>query len=372
MAIVYFNQATALALEAITGKLPPSTPWVLRLFSNNHTPAVGDTEANYTEVAGGGYAAVSVTPASWTVAVDDPSSVTYPTQTIVFTGTTTAPGTIYGYYVTDAAGKALFAERLDADLVPFTPTTNGDSLAVGMSINNGPLAIILANKFIVQGTADAMLSAAQFLGALATGILKVTTATGVLSVATAPDFPTLNQNTSGTASNLSGTPALPNGTTATTQAASDNSTKLATTAYADATVGTGQLFRVTQRLTNADLLSMSTTTPVTIVPAALSGHITVPILATYQAHLVVGYTNARTLNLRYAGTTTTLFGVQALNTSAQNRLYLLGNAAVLEDYATNDPRAKAIEAILNAAAVVGDSANYIDVTVLYWDMLSSI
>lgn len=50
---------------------------------------------------------------------------------------------------------------------------------------------------------------------------------------------TLNQNTSGTAGNLSGTPALPNGTTATTQAAADNSTKLATTAYADRAAGLG-------------------------------------------------------------------------------------------------------------------------------------
>jgi hypothetical protein len=37
-----------------------------------------------------------------------------------------------------------------------------------------------------------------------------------------------------TASNLTGTPAIPNGTTATTQSAGDNSTKLATTAYVDA------------------------------------------------------------------------------------------------------------------------------------------
>lgn len=50
-------------------------------------------------------------------------------------------------------------------------------------------------------------------------------------------FPTLNQNTSGTAANLSGTPALPNGTAATTQTALDNSTKIATTAYADTAVG---------------------------------------------------------------------------------------------------------------------------------------
>ena len=49
-------------------------------------------------------------------------------------------------------------------------------------------------------------------------------------------FPTLNQNTTGTAANLSGTPALPNGTTATTQSAKDGTTKLATDAYADAEV----------------------------------------------------------------------------------------------------------------------------------------
>jgi hypothetical protein len=44
-------------------------------------------------------------------------------------------------------------------------------------------------------------------------------------------IPTWNQSTTGTAANLSGTPALPNGTTAATQTTGDNSTKLATTAY---------------------------------------------------------------------------------------------------------------------------------------------
>lgn len=40
--------------------------------------------------------------------------------------------------------------------------------------------------------------------ALTTGILKSTTTTGALSIAVAGDFPTLNQNTSGTASNVTG------------------------------------------------------------------------------------------------------------------------------------------------------------------------
>ncbi len=49
---------------------------------------------------------------------------------------------------------------------------------------NGSANVPFANKFIVQGTSDAGLTGAQFLGALATGLLKNTTTTGVLSVAT--------------------------------------------------------------------------------------------------------------------------------------------------------------------------------------------
>ena len=52
---------------------------------------------------------------------------------------------------------------------------------------NGSANITLANKFIVQGTADAGLSGPQFLGALATGLVKNTTTTGILSIAAASD-----------------------------------------------------------------------------------------------------------------------------------------------------------------------------------------
>lgn len=43
--------------------------------------------------------------------------------------------------------------------------------------------VTFANKVIVQGTTDAGLSAAQFLGSLSTGLVKNTTTTGVLSIA---------------------------------------------------------------------------------------------------------------------------------------------------------------------------------------------
>ncbi len=58
------------------------------------------------------------------------------------------------------------------------------------------------------------------LASLQTGILKNTTTTGVPSIAVAGDFPTLNQNTTGTSANVTGTVAIANGGTgATTKAA---------------------------------------------------------------------------------------------------------------------------------------------------------
>ncbi len=76
-----------------------------------------------------------------------------------------------------------------------------------------------------------------------TGIVK--DSAGTLSAAIAADFPTLNQNTAGTAANLSGTPALPNGTTATTQPPGDNTTKLATDAFVIANAGAVNTIGVT-------------------------------------------------------------------------------------------------------------------------------
>jgi len=74
-----------------------------------------------------------------------------------------------------------------------------------------------------QFTGKASTSQTFFLGTTSIAINRSSAAialTGITSI-------------DGTATNLSGTPALPNGTTATTQSANDNSTKIATTAYAD-------------------------------------------------------------------------------------------------------------------------------------------
>ncbi len=75
------------------------------------------------------------------------------------------------------------------------------------------------------------------VGLVGSGASLGATGTGTIAATSAPysgltgSVPTWNQNTTGTAANLSGTPALPNGTTATTQTAGDSTTKLATDAF---------------------------------------------------------------------------------------------------------------------------------------------
>lgn len=103
---------------------------VLRLFSNNHVPVKGDTAAAYTEVAGGGYAAISLPYASWTIStIGSVNQGNFAQQIFTFTGPTNAPGTIYGYYVTDSGGNLLWAEQFPAAQVPFSPVLNS-SIAI--------------------------------------------------------------------------------------------------------------------------------------------------------------------------------------------------------------------------------------------------
>lgn len=95
----------------------------LHLFSNNHTPAAGDTVSSLTEVAGGGYAVVTLTYANWTIAGGDPGVALYNSfQDFLFTGATSGPGTVYGYYVTTSDDLTLlYEERFPPGDVPFSP-----------------------------------------------------------------------------------------------------------------------------------------------------------------------------------------------------------------------------------------------------------
>lgn len=126
MTLVVPDQGEQIMLDAATGKAA-ATAWDLRLFKNNHTPVHTDTEADYTEAAGGGYASIALNPANWSTVPGSPTVSQQPTQVFTFAGPLTAGATVYGYYVTDAGGLLVYAELLTA---PFTPANAGDTISI--------------------------------------------------------------------------------------------------------------------------------------------------------------------------------------------------------------------------------------------------
>lgn len=98
----------------------------VRLYSNDYTPVQGTTEAQVTEVVGGGYAAKVVAGGSWTITPGDPSQAVNAEQIWTFTGA--APSS-YGYYVTrNSDNKLMFAERFPDG--PYPIANNGDQTKV--------------------------------------------------------------------------------------------------------------------------------------------------------------------------------------------------------------------------------------------------
>jgi hypothetical protein len=106
---------------------------LLKLFCTNITPDPngGDVVATYdaAEATGGAYASKTLARGTWVVTpADDPSDAIYPAQAFVFDGPLTTNPSIYGYYVTNAAGTVLlWAEKLAA---VYTPTADGDTLSI--------------------------------------------------------------------------------------------------------------------------------------------------------------------------------------------------------------------------------------------------
>ncbi len=95
----------------------------LKLYSNDQEPAADDVLADYTEVAGGSYAAKTLAALSWTIATSSGQAVaTYALQTWTFSGVTDSPGTVYGYFVIRGT-DLLWAERFNTE-DPLEPALN--------------------------------------------------------------------------------------------------------------------------------------------------------------------------------------------------------------------------------------------------------
>lgn len=124
MALVVPNNGEGDALDAFTAKTAV-TALILRLFSNNITPAETDVASTYTEYAAPGYAAITLTPASWTTTEGAPSNTAYAQQTFTMTGA----GDAYGYYMTrTTGGRIALAERFTG--APFSIPGGGGTIKV--------------------------------------------------------------------------------------------------------------------------------------------------------------------------------------------------------------------------------------------------
>ena len=113
MANVIVQQADVKILDRIVADA--IVLFTLKLFQNNHVPAVTDTEANYTEATFSGYAGIDIHALSGAAFVNGSGQgeVDCTTQTFSFSGGAIS-NLVYGAYVVDSAGQLVYAERFAA------------------------------------------------------------------------------------------------------------------------------------------------------------------------------------------------------------------------------------------------------------------
>lgn len=107
-----------------------ATNAVLRLYTNNLTPSDADTLSSFSESTAAGYAAKTLTGSAFTIGTtSDTTTAVYSAQTFTYS----TSETIYGYYLTNAAGTtAWLAERFTG--APFSIPSGGGSCSVQLNI----------------------------------------------------------------------------------------------------------------------------------------------------------------------------------------------------------------------------------------------
>ncbi len=128
MTLLVATVGANLALEHIVNKTAPEN-LILKLFKSNTTPANGDTAATYTEATFPGYAAITLTGASWGAA--SARSIAYAQQTFTCSGVATDD--IYGYYLVGATSTTLYWAERDAS-APFAVRVSGDAVKITPTI----------------------------------------------------------------------------------------------------------------------------------------------------------------------------------------------------------------------------------------------
>jgi hypothetical protein len=124
MTLVVATVGANLALEHIVNKTAPEN-LIVKLFKSNTTPAITDTAATYTEAVFPGYAAITLTGATWAAA--SARSIAYAQQT--WTASGVSVDDIYGYYIVGAVSGTLYWAERDAS-APFAVRVAGDAVKI--------------------------------------------------------------------------------------------------------------------------------------------------------------------------------------------------------------------------------------------------
>lgn len=135
MALVVPNTADVLMLKYIVNQLKqdgtagdPGGERILKLYSNNYSPAKSTVIGDLTEAGTAGYSEITVTGANWTVSTSTAgtNAAVYSEQTFTFT----TSATIYGYYITtsEMTPSLLWVERFST--APFTLPAGGGEIAI--------------------------------------------------------------------------------------------------------------------------------------------------------------------------------------------------------------------------------------------------
>jgi hypothetical protein len=131
MALNFPDSGENLALEALVNKTAAQN-LVLRLYSNNITPSDTDVTGTYTEATFPGYAAITLTGATWSAAAG--GSIAYSAQQTFTRSSTGAPENIYGYYCTQFTSTLLMYSERDG-AAPFIVTNLNDAIKITPTIS---------------------------------------------------------------------------------------------------------------------------------------------------------------------------------------------------------------------------------------------
>jgi hypothetical protein len=126
VALVYVNNGEVVALSLLVNKVTTTENLILGLFTNNYTPIETTVLGDLTEATGSGYAAKTLTGASWTVTGGAPTTASYAAQQFTFSG---ALGNVYGYFFKRASSGDLIAAEVFSG-APFNVASTNHSITI--------------------------------------------------------------------------------------------------------------------------------------------------------------------------------------------------------------------------------------------------